>query len=454
MSAMPEPLLVPDTGTACTPTIWAAPNDKFVWEINDEYRLLSKWGATVLLKNRGLCAMSSKGGASEIEEILARAIEQRPVVYAGPLCGREAGPMDVRYGDVTRKLLITEGFQRIEPVPGEWPTIRRDIEQVLTGEDGQLEAFYAALAGAVKNLHLGTFKPVPAVLMMGDASAGKSAIQALITMVLGGREASAGSWLKGNSFNAELFRAEHLKVEDDPPKDNRARGLYTDRLRQIVACDKVQCHEKGATPVDLPVRWFLTISCNMSDDDLQAIPQLTHGIEDKVCLFKCQRAAWVDLYADEGGRERHQEEWRREIPAFLHWLIHEFEVPGELVDARFRVKAWQSGEVKELARGLTPEQELLGAMRVWRESVAGSGADRDKQETTMTADQWVTTLKEHPLTRSIVPAKYARTVSFGRGMAELARMYPDVVSVRPKPHCGSRRYTFHHGTWEGRPGVE
>src|SRR5204862_7823749 len=95
--------------------------------------------------------------------------------------------------------------------------LRRLLETLLYDSHyDQLSYGFAWLKVAYEALRAGVWRPGPALALAGPRNCGKSLLQQLITLILGGRSAKPYRYMRGGTeFNADLFGAEHLCIEDE-----------------------------------------------------------------------------------------------------------------------------------------------------------------------------------------------------------------------------------------------
>ena len=193
----------------------------------------------------------------------------------------------------------------------------------------------------------------------------------LITEILGGRVASptASFQDKEGGFNSELFKAEHLSIDDEgSTTDMRVRVRMGSHWKRTVGNEHHKCHAKGKEPLTLHPLWAFTVSCNDEPDKLLAIPPMTSDIVGKVCLLKCSSPE--EAFSTDTGAE-HALLWEKltsEIPAFLYYLenlrVDEGEVgPLSKLDrdekSSFGFVAHRSLEVLDALDRETHESKLL-----------------------------------------------------------------------------------------------
>ena len=90
-------------------------------------------------------------------------------------------------------------------------------------------------------------------MLAGPRDCGKSLLQSLLTILFGGRSAKPYRYMTGEtSFNADLFGAEHLVIEDEQPNtDIRARRNFGAQIKEFTSNPMQSCHGKFREAVGL-----------------------------------------------------------------------------------------------------------------------------------------------------------------------------------------------------------
>jgi len=110
---------------------------------------------------------------------------------------------------------------------------------------------------------------------------------------------------------------------------------------------------KGQNAVTLQTFRRLSLACNREAEHIQVFPPIDEDLRDKIMLLMCSKA---EISSD---RLRNQREFGEEFPNLAAYL-KAHEIPKQLRDKRFGVRAYQNPEVMELLSGLAPEMQLLG----------------------------------------------------------------------------------------------
>ena len=115
--------------------------------------------------------------------------------------------------------------------------------------------------------------------------------------MLGGRAAKPTEYMSGRTpFNADLFAAEHLMIEDEyGSTDLRTRREFGARIKDITVNDVQSCHAKNRwQAISLRPFWRLSISLNDEPENLMVLPPVDESLSDKLMLLdrritlKCQ----------------------------------------------------------------------------------------------------------------------------------------------------------------------
>jgi len=296
---------------------------------------------------------------SQIDVALRYFQQQKFVDYVGGLAGRNCG----FYEENGIRILVTKEPRIIIPSQGGWRIFNQFLANLLGGPDEpygdeQLTVFYGWIRTGYQALIEHRFQPGQALAVAGPVNSGKSLLQSLITEILGGRSAKAMPYLQGRTdFNGELFEAEHLVLEDEA-----ASTLHRDRitlgasLKNLIANRIHPCHPKHRQIVNLAPWWRVSLSLNDRPERLLVLPSLSEDIADKIILL---RASKYPMPMEAVTAEQKEIFWKTlvsELPAFIWWLLNEFELPREWQEARFGVHTFHH---PELAREL---EELSAAM--------------------------------------------------------------------------------------------
>ena len=341
------------------------------WIAHNENQF-SRW-----LKKQGFNPKPPKNKhVSEVDEIKLEIMDVHDISYAAPLAGKMSG----YYEENHVRMLVTESPRIIQPKRGDWPILRQTLFGLLLQSeeihgDAQYETFCGWLKLAREAFLSGKFQPGQAIAIAGPRDCGKSLLQNLITEMLGGRSAKPHGFMAGKSeFNAELFEAEHLMLEDEYlGVGTKERIAFGAKIKATAVNRTHACHKKQRTPVSLTPFWRLSITLNDDPECLMVLPPLNADVADKLIIL---RAHQFDLPMPTGTIDEKEEFWETlvgEIPAFLHHLDR-WEIPEERRDPRrYGVKTFQHPTLKESLESLSPEMRLLGLI------------DRALFET---ADQW------------------------------------------------------------------
>lgn len=341
-----------DSGRKC---YWTK-NSRGSWmEINEQ-------SLRRLLKKSGFCGICRKGERlSEVDQRLSEIQLEQDVAYAGPLAGHRSGVFEC-YGN---RILVTTSPNVIEPKAGDWPVLARFLENILVdGAYDQRCYLYAWLKLTCEALRAERLRPAPVMGIAGPRNSGKSLLQNLFTLILGGRVAKPYRYMSGHTdFNGVLFGAEHLMVEDEAPStDLRSRRALGAHIKAFTVNQTQSCHVKNRQALTLPPFWRVSISVNDEPENLMILPPISDSendsLGDKIILL---RAKLADMPMPTETLEEREVFWQTlisELPAFLHFLLN-WEVPNEMRHPRYGMKTWHHPELLLALDALAPETRLL-----------------------------------------------------------------------------------------------
>ncbi len=310
------------------------------------------------LQMRGYSNKRQEGNLLSLaDDKLAKIQIENDVAYAGPLAGYSSGPREI--GE--HRILVTTSPNIIVPVPGDWPVIRQFLHNLLgTDEHDQLAYLYGWLKCGFISLRNGIPKHGQAMTIAGEKGCGKSLLQRIFTVILGGRAAKPYRYMTGGTdFNADLFGCEHLMIEDESAStDMRARRALANKIKNFTVNTVQSCHAKGCDALSLEPFWRLSITLNDSPEDLLVLPPIDDTISDKIIMLKARRAPMPMPTATPDQQQKFWNTLVAELPAFLAFLL-EWEIRPKLRCERFGVRAFQHPELLEALSELASESKLL-----------------------------------------------------------------------------------------------
>lgn len=211
----------------------------------------------------------------------------------------------------------------------------------------------SAREGVVSGKH----KPGHILGLAGEKGCGKSQLIDLIRLAMGGRTANPRDYFCGGRFNADLLSGELLVMDDeDFPSTERARSSLKQRIKGLIYGKTPRIEAKGKDAFAFRGCWRVVVACNLSEDDLRALPPVDDGTEDKLLYMVCGRA-FPEVILDEEF-EKWQEDIIGELPQFIH-AVERFEVPEDMLAGRGKIKGWQHPEILQQMSSLDGWRALL-----------------------------------------------------------------------------------------------
>jgi hypothetical protein len=166
----------------------------------------------------------------------------------------------------------------------------------------------------------------------------------------------------GTQFNADLFGAEHLMIEDEHSStDIRARSTFGSQIKQFTVNQTQSCHDKGRKAINLSPFWRVSISVNEEPEHMMVLPPMSDSdqdlLSDKIFLLRASKA---EMPMPTFTHEQQQAFWQKltsELPAFREFL-NNWEIPEQLRDRRFGVKTWHHPELLAALDALAPRDTV------------------------------------------------------------------------------------------------
>jgi hypothetical protein len=338
--------------------IYYDPERSCWWKKNDRDNWIKLSASDIErhLAESGFNPRPPKGATvSETDRILNAIQVSKDIEYAGSLAGYSKGILEF----AGKRFLILDSPKPVEPCKGDWSTLGKFLLNLL--EDEQLAVFNGWVKVALEALRDDVRRPGQALVFTGEKDCGKSLLQKLITVLLGGRMAKPYLYMSGQtSFNGNLFGSEHLSIEDEVPyTDIKSRRNFGAKIKEITAIDEQNCHIKFRNGITLPVFWRLTISVNDETENLLILPPFDDSIEDKLILFKVAKRAMPMPTATNQERAAFWEKLASELPAYVEYLFNSWKINKLLVSQRYGVTHYQNPDILEQLGELAPETRLL-----------------------------------------------------------------------------------------------
>lgn len=270
-----------------------------------------------------------------------------------------------------------------------WQVLCREVPAVESEPDGKkrwvfdqravvfawlklaLEVYYRRAAGELEAKRNGQ-----ALAIAGPPQGGKSLFFSyVVAPLLGNRMSSAAKYLTGKtSFNANLFQSELLVLSDTPLSNKMEdRNTLGDGIKNVVAEQWHAWEGKGKDAVDqLDPIWRLIIGLNDDQNNIRTLPPFSvEGVGDKIHLLHASSGEMpmptttLDEYLAFGRA------LARELPAFAHYLMHEYVIPAPLLGSRFGMITIQSPDLMREMFEESPSGELLELLDMARWTAGG-----------------------------------------------------------------------------------
>ena len=318
------------------------------------WQAVTKDMAADLLVADGVSPLSAQGELSDTSRQLVNIVMDSPVDIVARLAGYRTGVHEI----LGSKVLVPATYDLIEPVEGDCGIIL----EILTGLLGekQLKYFVSTLKIYYESLRDNRAQPGQMMILCGPADGCKSFVQHhIITPVYGGRSADAHRYLMGKTdFNADLFGAEHLFLDDAKPYGSwLSRHDFAENLKAFIVGKAVSYHAKGRTAVTLTPRWRVTMSLNDDDTAIRSLPDIAENFRDKLHLLHSEKFAIPLPNTAPAERAALEAKVKEALPGFVHYLL-KYEIPKEAQGSRFGVTHYHHPDLLTKIDAMSDESQL------------------------------------------------------------------------------------------------
>jgi hypothetical protein len=280
-------------------------------------------------------------------------VKHHRVDWVGELAGYPCGEHTVNGA----KLLIPKGYELIEPVKGDPSPAVHFMREFLPNRQDYFAHTW------LLDRHTGLllperYTPGQALIIGGEAGDGKTFFKRrIVRALLGGRGVDAISYLIGDdSWNDDLAEAELWEVDDQGDTHNYDRYVYANNLKKAVADPDMRIRTRYQSAATIPLKIAIIVLFNTEARNYALLPEDTGDIRDKLIVLRSAKATFP---ADTSEFEK---VIAQALPAYLYWLLHEFQVPAEIRTAeRFRIVAYKDPAILEAIQETSPAT-LLGEL--------------------------------------------------------------------------------------------
>ena len=358
---------------------------------------------------------------SDLDQEIMDTMLEFGIDYAGPMAGRYRGIH--RWGSTSA--LVTEDPYYISPVEGDWPILKAFLKDFLATEKGdQWHYFMGWMQDSLRAYYAGDGHKGLTLVLAGAVNSGKSRLKDFIKAMLGGREALAMANMTGKDmFNRELAECAVWTI-DDEAADTRPseRAKFAAEVKKVTGNTGLRTrgmHKEGMT---LEPMTRLIICVNSEPDKIVVLPELSEDVEDKILILKSELETWPMPMNNWDEKKAFVQTVESELPAFIYYMLNEYELPEAYVGARFTVKHFCHSDIFHELHAVSPEIELLDFIEraIFTGEVTNwTGSSSDLRHILLDD-----TNRLHDGERRRVPA----SAWIGKRLSRLAKTYPDRFS--------------------------
>ena len=303
-----------------------------------------------------------------VEGVRSEIIKNNGVDLALTLAGHPAGAVTLKDGT---RLLITKGFKMICPEAGDPDPLLKFLWNFCGKREEQyfylLSWLQIAVVNGLRCVEVGVEKarllPSQLLAIVGPPGAGKTLFVTLISELFDGTIRNPYPAFSGaTGFKGDLASA-FLLVMDDSAESVRAdaRHKLAKNIKEFLVVPQRRFEAKFKDGFTAPT--FQRVIMLGNEDSLGVFPAPEPAFLDKYALLHAYSSEDVSAIRDEDVKEAWMERYRQALPAFAHYLIHEFKIPEEMVDPRYGVKAYKDPDLLNELSNADTDHELLRCLR-------------------------------------------------------------------------------------------
>lgn len=391
------------------------------------------------LRSKGIRKFSEGEGLSPLDIEVQRVLIEERVDFVGPLAGYRKGLQDFQGS----RLLITRELPLIEPRKGEFPVFAAFLEGLLVqrNEDNnevlldQRPYFNGWLQHSLKALYNGQISNGVCMVLAGEAGCGKTLLKEFTRLMMGGKEAYPYGWMTNrDNFNKSLTEAALWVVDDERSNTHTLERLkFGDEIKKLVANAAMNVRGMHKESLTLAPLRRLVICVNNEPEKLMILPPLDDDIHDKITVLRCSSFDFPMPTRTESEKRHFWESIAAELPAYIHYLIHEWELPEDMY-GRFGCVHFQHPDISNELMDVGPEGELLALIDrnfftedFHAESWEGSASDMYRALTD----------EDNNLTRS-ERGRVPVASWIGKRLSKLQKRYPNRITHLSRTSAGGR----------------
>lgn len=364
-NAMAEAVAVADSLGMC----YFAPGAKFYLRLDyGGYSSVPWSGCKSALQASGLDPSLLKKEAL-VSALKSALIKKHTVHVIMSAAGHQAGVG--RLLDDTR-ILVPRGMRMVEPKPGDPGPLLRFIRGLLGENEAPISTLLSwmkiAVTDGLRCLKMGIREAnirtsSQMLILVGPPSCGKTLFTSFLSEIFGNTRADPYFYLCSKTdFNGDVAESVLLVMDDvtESVLPKMRQGLTTG-LKQFLVNPDRRVHQKGMQA--LTVRTFQRVVMLANEDSLNVLPAMNRDFVDKVILLQAYPSEEVAKYRDDEERVAWVKGLTASLPAFVSYLINDFEIPVERLDSRYGVKAYHDKRLMAELRNEDSHSELLDCLR-------------------------------------------------------------------------------------------
>lgn len=266
-------------------------------------------------------------GLSRVDEEINRVIQENQIDLSCDVAGWQMGLYNM-YG---KRVLVQENPKLLTATEGDWSFYESLLRTVSRNHKIQYDVLKSWLLLGLTKIYTREYRYSQILIMVGNASSGKSLMQLMITVLAGGHESDPVEWMLGSTtFGKDNIEAEHLCIAEPSVVSLKDIQMLYNRYKELSVKEGRRCRGLYTEAITLAPYQMVSVTLNPEQKNLQLVPEPSAGIEDKFhALFFPS-----DSFPLPGFPLLSMAEIKKivqaQAPAFLWHLFNEYKIPESL----------------------------------------------------------------------------------------------------------------------------
>ena len=274
-----------------------------------------------------------------------------------------------------KRVLVPLEQRRIDPVKGEWPTLKTFYLGMLGKE--QFEWYMGWLKTWLEGFYGYSFTPGQVLILLGETSSGKTLLRDIHNHIFDGGGQPLKYMTGKTGFNGELCESCSLYIDDKLNElGTQGKIKLKAECKELAVSGELRFEFKNRTAFTASPVQRLLICCNYTDDSVSVVPDIDQSTRNKISILDCSRKPMPMPARSVEEKKAFWKKLKEEIPAFINHVLNEHVIDerfADLEEERMGVRGYHNEKAMKYVETHSNEGKRLFAMieALRKESDAG-----------------------------------------------------------------------------------